>query len=116
MIERSAPGMTAFEVSKTVPEMVPPTTCEYKGMNPRGASIHRTDTTPTKIFPDLIRIMLPLSVSFVFGMVVPGLQRRLRVRNGKSRTPIAPSIPRVSLVSKSKRWRRESRECCAASY
>src|ERR1700732_2832138 len=56
-METAALGTAAPDSSVTVPERIPPTTCEYAGMEPANQSIS-TNIQPTKKLSNLVGVLM----------------------------------------------------------
>jgi hypothetical protein len=65
MIETAALGIAAPDSSVTVPERLPPTTCEYKGVDARNQSVNTiADIQPTRTSSNLARVLIiPMLIS-----------------------------------------------------
>jgi hypothetical protein len=98
MIESCAPGTTALAGSTTEPEIVPPTTCAYEGMDPRKPSINMMDAKAMKAFPDLNRIIVDslCVLALLCGESLHGSRKRPRVLDRNPTQPIDAIIPNVS--------------------
>src|ERR1700732_69185 len=96
MIEICARGTTALAGSTTEPEIVPPTTCAYEGMDPRKPSINMMDAKAMKTFPDLNRIIVDslCVLALLCGVSLHGSRKRPRVLNRNPARPIDAINPR----------------------
>jgi hypothetical protein len=73
VIETVAPGTDPPDSSVTVPERVPPTNCEYPGMETRNQSVsHKAGMRPAKTFSDIVRVLM-MAIILISPLMEDGL-------------------------------------------